>query len=46
MKINLLFSFLVIGLTTYAQPLILTPSISPDGSTIAFSYQGDIWTVP
>ncbi len=28
------------------QPLILNPAISPDGSTIAFSYQGDIWTVP
>lgn len=22
------------------------PSLSPDGSTVAFSYQGDIWTVP
>ncbi len=22
------------------------PAISPDGSTIAFSYQGDLWTVP
>ena len=22
------------------------PAISPDGSTVAFSYQGDIWTVP
>lgn len=22
------------------------PRISPDGSTIAFSYQGAIWTVP
>jgi Tol biopolymer transport system component len=28
-----------------AQPLIMTPEISPDGQTIAFSYQGDIWTV-
>lgn len=23
-----------------------TPSISPDGSTLAFRYKGDIWTVP
>jgi tricorn protease len=29
-----------------AQPLILEPSINPDGTRIAFSYQGDIWTVP
>ncbi len=28
-----------------AQPLIMQPSISPDGLSIAFSYQGDIWTV-
>ncbi len=28
--------------TTFAR----FPSLSPDGSTIAFSYQGDIWTVP
>jgi len=26
--------------------LIRYPAISPDGSQIAFSYQGDIWTVP
>jgi tricorn protease len=25
---------------------MLFPAISPDGSQIAFSYQGDIWTVP
>jgi len=28
------------------QPLLLYPSINNDGSKIAFSYQGDIWTVP
>ena len=27
-------------------PLMRHPSLSPDGQTIAFSYQGDIWTVP
>ncbi len=27
------------------QPLLLYPSINNDGSKIAFSYQGDIWTV-
>jgi Tol biopolymer transport system component/C-terminal processing protease CtpA/Prc len=25
---------------------INTPALSPDGSTICFSYQGDLWTVP
>lgn len=29
-----------------AEPFARFPSISPDGSKIAFSYQGDIWTVP
>lgn len=28
-----------------AQPLIFHPEISPDGNSIAFSYQGDIWTM-
>lgn len=28
------------------EPFARFPTISPDGSTIAFSYQGDIWTVP
>ena len=29
------------------QPLWMRfPAISPDGSTVAFSYKGDIWTVP
>ncbi|MEM7108051.1 MAG: S41 family peptidase [Bacteroidota bacterium] len=33
----------------FSQPditLVRTPSISPDGTTIAFSYQGDIWRIP
>ncbi|MFC4700491.1 S41 family peptidase [Glaciecola siphonariae] len=28
-----------------ASPLILQPELSPKGDAIAFSYQGDIWTV-
>ena len=27
-------------------PLMRHPAVSPDGSEIAFSYQGDLWTVP
>ncbi|MEC3907805.1 S41 family peptidase [Tamlana sp. 2201CG12-4] len=31
--------------TSFAQNLLINfPSISPDGQTIAFNYQGDIWT--
>ena len=39
-------------LTAFGQPSVepslwlRDPSISPDGRTIAFSYQGDIWRVP
>ncbi len=29
---------------SYSQKLLRYPSISPDGSRIAFSYQGDIWS--
>lgn len=28
------------------QVVLRTPSLSPDGKTIVFSYQGDIWSVP
>ena len=37
------------ALTCFSQrvaPLLVQPALSPDGSQIAFSYQGDIWTVP
>jgi tricorn protease len=27
-------------------PFARFPSVSPDGATVAFSFQGDIWTVP
>jgi tricorn protease len=29
-----------------AQDLFRYPALSPDGQSLAFSYQGDIWTVP
>lgn len=50
-KLSLTFGILCIFLITSVQaqsdePFARFPSISPDGSTIAFSYQGDIWTVP
>lgn len=52
LSILLLFPFLM-GLTAgsgaFAQqgtPFARFPSVSPDGSQVAFSYQGDIWTVP
>jgi Tol biopolymer transport system component len=35
------------GIVQAQNPLILRePSINPDGTKIAFSFQGDIWTVP
>ena len=46
MKIKLFFAFLAGSFIASSQSLILKPSISPNGETIAFSYQGDIWTVP
>lgn len=53
MKRSLLFlGFLLFAFTfsTSAQspdePFARFPAISPDGSTVAFSWQGDIWTVP
>lgn len=34
--------------TAHAEPVKRTryPTISPDGKTVAFSYQGDLWSVP
>ncbi|MBS1707133.1 MAG: PD40 domain-containing protein [Armatimonadetes bacterium] len=48
---RLLWSAAAIALASIApaQELVkrtLSPSVSPDGKTIAFSWQGDIWTVP
>lgn len=48
MKLKLLLLLVIIGgfsAEVISQPLILSPEISPDGKSIAFSYQGDIWTV-
>ncbi|WP_026994200.1 S41 family peptidase [Flectobacillus major] len=42
-----IFSLLYAGSTFGQNPLVLRqPSINNDGSVVAFSYQGDIWTVP
>ena len=41
--LSLLLSSLV--LTAQYEPLLRFPALSPDGSQLAFSYQGDIWTV-
>ena len=46
MKLLSLFALAVASASVFAeQPLILSPEISPNGEHIAFSYQGDIWTV-
>ncbi len=43
----LAFSFVVTAAAANEGEMWLRyPSISPDGKTIAFSYQGDIWVVP
>ena len=45
--IFVLFSFLFSTFTFSQDFTILRhPALSPDGSNLAFSYQGDIWTVP
>lgn len=37
-----------LGAAAHAEPVKRTryPALSPDGKTIAFAYQGDLWTVP
>ncbi len=49
-KLKLLSLFLFLSVTLVSAQnnslLIRYPAISPDGKQIAFSYQGDIWTVP
>lgn len=41
------FSFLfILQINAQNNPIVRYPSLSPDGSKISFSYQGDIWTMP
>lgn len=41
--LSLFFAFQI---TAQENPIVRFPSLSPDGSKISFSYQGDIWTMP
>jgi len=45
MKMRLLYIALTVLTCTvlHSAPLVIAPSLSPDGSQVAFSYQGDIW---
>ncbi|MDO5981485.1 S41 family peptidase [Flavivirga spongiicola] len=44
LKFVLVFGFLFTNNIFAQSPLINFPSISPNGQSIAFNYQGDIWT--
>lgn len=46
--LSILIAFLVVPVLKAddAEPFVRFPDISPDGSMIAFQYQGDIWKVP
>ncbi len=46
MKLLAISLALAASTASAASPLILQTEISPNGEQIAFSYQGDIWTVP
>ena len=41
----LALGFALLAIPAFSQPLILSPSISPSGQKVAFTYQGDIWTM-
>ncbi|MCB0495986.1 MAG: PD40 domain-containing protein [Cyclobacteriaceae bacterium] len=42
-----LFFVSVVVTSAFAQtPFLRNPAVSPDGKTLAFVYQGDIWTMP
>lgn len=42
----LLFTALTLTLTAQTNPLMREPSVNNSGTKVAFSLQGDIWTVP
>lgn len=44
LRLTFIFTILLFATAIYAAPSVITPSVSPDGKSIAFSYQGDIWT--
>jgi tricorn protease len=44
--ITLIFLVPLSLLAQSVSPLVMQPAISPDGKQLAFSYQGDIWTMP
>lgn len=46
-KLYAVFLFVCASFSAFGQnkPLINTPVLSPNGNTIAFNYQGDIWTI-
>jgi tricorn protease len=49
MKWLIAFFFVCLFTSSFAQSddlLVRFPAISPDGSVISFSFQGDIWTMP
>ena len=37
--------FCAFQISAQENPIVRFPSLSPDGSKISFSYQGDIWTM-
>ncbi len=43
---SLTLFILLCSQTVFSQNLLRYPAISPDGSRLAFSFQGDIWQVP
>jgi len=48
-KIGFIFLFIALALSAIATDVSTFarfPALNPDGTSIAFSYQGDIWTVP
>ncbi|MFB3844133.1 MAG: S41 family peptidase [Candidatus Cloacimonadaceae bacterium] len=44
--LTLLFFGISVLLNAYAPHFITDPALSPDGTTVCFSYHGDLWLVP